>query len=432
MPPRSDHPRTRPPLPPIWLEAPGFERWVKKFKLGPLPSWPTLQAEAAALRAAIQRGERSDLIDVWRKTVGYTPFGGPLSDVDPHNEVVFSLLPSVGRILTGYQAALDHFCADMPVRVRRDFVRVILHSWYHLLHFRRSGNRVYVVDPHTFELLVHTELPDIPSALLGLPLASFYFCLPEGLFEFVSQGTGIRHAVTGVTVTTDAPSPAPDLHREVRLWIDGRPLEGGRPGDSFVEATIQLRPDARLPEVMIRGVDDSADVAPIVDRGSVALDSVSKVVTGLCLYLMSEHPRLEPVPPAPRIDVERIKNAGKRRKAAERNARTSRLGYIHVGASSPIAEPAETVSDSEGAANRSPVGRWQLSHQVWVRGHWRHQAYGPGLREHRVTWIKPHVKGPAYADALAIRAARVQPARLATPAGVAAAGPTGPDADDQA
>ena len=50
-----------------------------------------------------------------------------------------------------------------------------------------------------------------------------------------------------------------------------------------------------------------------------------------------------------------------------------------------------------------PLREYTLGHRgsakkvQWVvRGHWRNQACGVELKEHRRTWIKPYWKGPAH------------------------------------
>jgi hypothetical protein len=37
---------------------------------------------------------------------------------------------------------------------------------------------------------------------------------------------------------------------------------------------------------------------------------------------------------------------------------------------------------------------WRLQSQFAVRGHWRHQPYGPGRSARRLQWIEPYWKGP--------------------------------------
>jgi hypothetical protein len=47
-----------------------------------------------------------------------------------------------------------------------------------------------------------------------------------------------------------------------------------------------------------------------------------------------------------------------------------------------------------GHSRSMPAVQWP------VRGHWRNQACGPGLRDRRATWIQPHWKGPENAARL--------------------------------
>lgn len=37
---------------------------------------------------------------------------------------------------------------------------------------------------------------------------------------------------------------------------------------------------------------------------------------------------------------------------------------------------------------------WHLTHQHLVRGHWRQQACGPGLKWRKPVYIAPYIKGP--------------------------------------
>lgn len=147
----------------------------------------------------------------------------------------------------------------------------------------------------------------------------------------------------------------------------------------------------------------------LADNGAVQLDSLAKLVLGFCLYLQSEHPRLEPVPPAPREDVARIGTPAKRRRAEERNARVSRLGYVYVGDPNE-GDVAPGMPGPGMPADESTAGR-RLTRQVWVAGHWREQGVGEGRRERRLVWVRPHLKGPDYAEGAALTGGYVQPAR---------------------
>ena len=45
---------------------------------------------------------------------------------------------------------------------------------------------------------------------------------------------------------------------------------------------------------------------------------------------------------------------------------------------------------------------WRVYTRRWiVRGHWTHQAYGPGRESRRLQYIEPYIKGPEGAPLVA-------------------------------
>jgi hypothetical protein len=385
----------RPTLPPLWLETPDYIADLRRAGVARIPS-------ASALRT-----EMAEFESEWQSEHA-TPDTAP-----PSHLVRFGALQSVYDAMERLAAFYDSALQKFPVERRRLVQRDALSQWYSDTMFRWSGSQVYVVDPHTFGLLARTELPKMPASELRLPREAFYLLLPDGLFEFESGSD--RYRVVGVTVTCAEHAVAEDGSREVRLWIDGRKRATAQLSKSraptFLEIAMHLRANQTIDE-MTRVEVRAEGNKPMVNVGSLALDSIPKVVVGLCLYLMSEHPHLEPIPPAPRVDVSKIQNPAKLRKAERRNDACSRFGYIRVGRDSDSVEALNSGSaPADEHHDDSPAGSWRLDHQVWVRGHWRLQASGEGLSEHRLIWIRPHTKGPDLAES-EIRAARVQPARL--------------------
>jgi hypothetical protein len=155
----------------------------------------------------------------------------------------------------------------------------------------------------------------------------------------------------------------------------------------------------------LRGENEKEFAPPFVYSADPRVpETLPKVIFNFCLYLASEHPRLEPVPaPAPSRPI-LAKTRAKRRKAERQAERVSRLGYIYVDSRDD--EPFETIQDAIS------IRRPALAQQVWVRGHWRQQPYGEGANLRRMQWIRPYTKGPDFIAAAAIRGGRVQPARV--------------------
>lgn len=120
-----------------------------------------------------------------------------------------------------------------------------------------------------------------------------------------------------------------------------------------------------------------------------------RIVLNAALYISSADAELEHRPSdhdSLKEEIERISSREKRKELKQAARHVSRLPYIVVGASIP------TVASSEAIAASAPPGKRALSIRFTVRGHWRHQACGPGLRDHVLRFIKPYNKGPEMAD----------------------------------
>lgn len=117
-----------------------------------------------------------------------------------------------------------------------------------------------------------------------------------------------------------------------------------------------------------------------------------RIILNAALYISSADAELEHRPPdqeTVKQEIERIPSRVKRRELKQAARHASRLPYIVVGASIPEAEAIPTSA---------PEAKRTLSVRFTVRGHWRHQACGPGLKDHVLRFIRPYTKGPEMAD----------------------------------
>lgn len=87
-------------------------------------------------------------------------------------------------------------------------------------------------------------------------------------------------------------------------------------------------------------------------------------------------------------EIEQISSRVKRQELKQAARHASRLPYIVVGAGVPAVEAITTFA---------PEAKRSLSVRFTVRGHWRRQACGPGLKDHVLRFIKPYNKGPEMA-----------------------------------
>lgn len=117
-----------------------------------------------------------------------------------------------------------------------------------------------------------------------------------------------------------------------------------------------------------------------------------RIILNAALYISSADAELVHRPPdqeTVKQEIERIPSRVKRQELKQAARHASRLPYIVVGASIPEAEAIPTSA---------PEAKRTLSVRFTVRGHWRHQACGPGLKDHVLRFIRPYTKGPEMAD----------------------------------
>ena len=116
-----------------------------------------------------------------------------------------------------------------------------------------------------------------------------------------------------------------------------------------------------------------------------------RIILNAVLYISSADAELEHRPSdqeTVRQEIEQIPSRVKRQELKQEARHASRLPYIVVGASVPVVEAVPTSA---------PEAKRSLSVRFTVRGHWRRQACGPGLKDHVLRFIKPYNKGPEMA-----------------------------------
>ncbi len=106
-------------------------------------------------------------------------------------------------------------------------------------------------------------------------------------------------------------------------------------------------------------------------------------------------------------------------KAARKRGRRYFPGVEYViGSTASLWKGNEENPVVNEATPRTPPEGWTLSVRTMVRGHWRRLAVRRGLAEGKVTWIRPHWRGPDDAPISA------HATRLAGPRSSGSCGPT--------
>jgi hypothetical protein len=266
--------------------------------------------------------------------------------------------------------------------------------------FHRAGHHVFRLWPALCRALIDTELR-IPSDLVKMPFNAFYFHFPVeiGRELVIDHVDGTGYPANGAYVNMPVGINAGQSAIEVRIMSEPHEL-GSADSDCnfhgyFIDLDREMVNEATIKRDNILSIEH--DEAPSFGGPAIRL------VLNALLYINSvgadvrwgesEHDRLfrdfsKSNPPKTKAKRERRKNA---------LAVASRSRHHDAGSTLKIPSmPAE----SEG---RTADGERKLDHRVQVRGHWRNQAYGVGRSDRRLTWIKPHYRGPEMAEVVGRR-----------------------------
>lgn len=383
-------------LEPLWMERLEESRFFDDLDLIGLGrlTWASLMNEADAMRSRYEAGEPwppREVVDHIVPPQG-SMFARELpARFDPESFLGFFSLPTILAGIHAMERALRVLGATESFM--NSALATTVHELYHLTRFRHYGKKVYALDMQTYELLLQTDLPDMPLRYLRPPIPEFYLVLPEG-HNLTVEAAGDVQPIEGVMVSF--PDVEDALYsseaRELSLLVVGKSPRGVA-DDNLNFLSGAIRADTSIRNVAVHEVHG--------ERGPFR--DLLHVLLGTVLYLASEHPMLEPVPPVV-VNLDAIKNPRKRAKAEKRLGRYTRLAYVCIRSELDIPSAAP-VSDSAHS-----IGR-RLDHTVWVRGHWRNQPYGEGRTQRKWIWIRPHTRGPDMAESMRIQVSRIRPAR---------------------
>lgn len=244
------------------------------------------------------------------------------------------------------------------------------------------GRQAYVLDPDTAELLALTDLPAVPAGEVPVPFPTFFIDVPASLLWDGATG------FAGILVSAE---DDPDQRlRSIRILVHR---------DQFRDSVHPrfLHQDERHDTLLTDLIRPQN--MPVVD--GLSHYRLYCIVHGFLLYLASQHPRVEPVPPVPHAAI-LAKNPAKRRKQEQREAKRRHIGYLYVGRGE---SEGTGLDHSPRDPDRAPIS----TH--WVRGHYRHQPWGPKRSRRRLIWIKPHLRGSGPPSEAPAHTQNVQPGR---------------------
>lgn len=256
--------------------------------------------------------------------------------------------------------------------------------------WRIYGQKIFVLNEDATTLLSKTVADVPPDNVWHQPFPAFYI-------HILGR--------SGATLTTDRSKVGRQLKG---IWVCPYPTDGalamfcfepvGSPYDVWPQSQIAFRTGAEAPwdvflhghsnkdDVCIRNahVDGTETVRPVEKSDIKSLRSCGRFFLNAMNYINGYSKTFQLV--RPKRHKSNSKKPKKQRQVERLNLKL--YDYIHCGGSIKIDRTTRELISSESGEGK-PLG-----HRVLVRGHWRHQAYGPAHQLRKLIWIMPHLKGP--------------------------------------
>ncbi len=274
-----------------------------------------------------------------------------------------------------------------------------------MLNFALYGKKTFFFTDNLIEHLAHTEL-DAPSSHIRLPFPSCLFVITSetaisALWRVHGTEPQSREPIS--VFITEAPASDEEGGERKIIFCCYQPMAGESP--FFVKRSLLVREDWSIKQML---QTDWSDIFKETDEGdkaaSFGLDDEAfykeegilllyRVLLNCILYLQSKDAdillQLSP--------HRRRETAGEREKQGRpaddepEVFEESELNYDLVGANiAPLVIHRIIVdnetTDTEARGEQAHLRK--LAKRILVRGHWRNQPFGSGLRERKIIWIR--------------------------------------------
>lgn len=254
-----------------------------------------------------------------------------------------------------------------------------------LLVFRNAGMPTFVIKSDLLQLLLETDLPNLSVALLRLPFEGICIEVPRETFAPPAEDTQQIFV-----------SKCPNDKLRIVFCTKDR--------TNFITMDLQDKEEITIVQaVAITKEKAKAEVLPKefgedLKKGCIYEDyydaDVFVFTVNALLYISSQDADIvEDKSHVHKLhqQLQGLKGGHKRKKLEEQLHKEKQHKIYICGAN--------IRASKEYIASLSKESR-QLTVRFRVRGHWRNQACGPKLSEHKLIWIQPYWKGPTYAELL--------------------------------
>lgn len=279
--------------------------------------------------------------------------------------------------------------------------RSIMNSLVHLHRFRKSKMIFKLEESLTIQLL-NTDVKKVDTHFVRSPFESIYLDVPHNHQLFIPSLGGDPKKVTGLYIfyadgldlkdVKFAGSDNDDDGYCKAIKYNGVPatkvlrvlaVSEGEDKDFRQEATFYMSLFLSEGDVFPQ-VENAAN--NFMSRGQEHNKHYVKEIFTFCLnalfYLNNPKASFERIKP-------RLKTMKNKKRQAFKNSGLSNMEVISTGKAVRISsEIRESYRNGTlGNVKTASTSKWL------VRGHYRNQACGEGMKEHRLIWIEPHEKG---------------------------------------
>lgn len=220
-------------------------------------------------------------------------------------------------------------------------------------------------------LLSSDPLPDTPCPP-GVPFAAYTVEFKDAVFNVVEGKAWLQEPLK---------KTEEEVKRNIESVLDKLPKEEQRRALEHVRDALPTMPPS--PSTLVREPTD-------------AEKRVVEIVTQM-LVNRRHNPKAPERIPVMEVDPGHANHVWEAEARDQQAGRAPKVRTIKFNVTPPryLREAVERISASPGKHKKAH----------WVGGHWRNQPCGPGHKERREKWIKPHIRGLGEAGAVVVRVA---------------------------
>ncbi|MFP3727751.1 hypothetical protein U8V72_21430 [Priestia filamentosa] len=294
---------------------------------------------------------------------------------------------------------LHYIKTELPAsysNFKEGWVPEILPRIFYAYLFYKYGKKAFSFEKTLTEMLLETDLNNVDAEYVKLPFPCVYFDVPANIFK--EELYGRIYSLIGMYVYD---MPAENLSREAK---DARI---GKERDKYISVHAVLSTGEEISENVFTTVlnfDLRLKEGNIFEQlqenylrstfSVIEMDLADKIISfviNAILYLNSDKKIIGLVKPKHLDLLEGKKSPKKQKKLARKFKGKSNLEYYQLGKDIVISH--EKKNGTTRVHRSDKLSSLSTSKQWIVRGHWRNQPFGKGLKERKYIWIKPYIKG---------------------------------------